>query len=234
LEKGGEIYIFNMTKFETSINPEVDKAKVGADKYLELKYLELKKRHPNNPLFKTEFSKDVPKDYVSVYHVTREKYIDDISRQGFKKIPKIIVGLRGFELTNELNWLLRQKKIYQIFDQYAPKGFSRKAIYASPVKYGEMSFTIMRGYPDPIIVEIKVDPKKVLVADAEIFNQAFRYLEDESKVDEKFVADQAKKFWSSALSLEDYKSKNKDHIFEIPEIIIPFKINEKFMKIVKE
>ncbi|MCX6745602.1 MAG: hypothetical protein NTX00_01125 [Candidatus Parcubacteria bacterium] len=211
-----------MPKFETITSPELKKIKAIEDRYAELK-----KKHPDNPLFKTEFSKDVPKDYVSVYRTVPEKYIDEVGRHGLKPNQEILTDI---EMVNQkLGWLLKYKECNKIFNKFAPKGFSRgNVVYAFPDQYGWFGWR--KDEKNSITIEIKLDPKNVLVVNAAFWNQAFPYPNSE-----KSIVANAKEYWGSAVPLTEFRKEEWDEWEgRLPEVLIPFKVNTKFLKVVKE
>ncbi len=172
--------------------------------YLEMKY-------PDNPLFKPEFSKEIPKNFVSVYRLVPEEMLKQIGQEGIKDIKEAQNPYR--------------QKYDRLIDSVAPAGFHRVgAIYAYP----ELSSQPVLEGGDFILLEIKIDPDKVLVADGEcalsVGDKLFRKWDDSA-------LKSAKEYWQKAKTLTEYNKQRGTYQFNAPEIIIPFDLDEKYIRV---
>ncbi len=178
---------------------------------------ELHKQHPDNPLFRDII--DAPKDFVSVFHHAEEEDIDNIGKSGLNK--------KGESVKKTISQKRMERNLF--FDKYAPKGFSRSdAIFA----YQDEFLGLTRFNPEgEVILEIKGDPKKLLVVNQEIFTGTD--MDDPDALKEK----RAKRFWENAMTLYEYQKLSEDEKLQRDleelyiEILIPDDVPSKMIKI---
>lgn len=72
-----------------------------------------------------------------------------------------------------------------------------------------------------IKLEIKVDPKKVLVSDLDFVTHAAEYPNE--------AEDWAQNYWESSITLEKYLAEPRQGM-STPEVIIPYDIDPSFIK----
>jgi len=178
---------------------------------------ELRERFEGNPLFKDEIF--APKGFISAYHFTHEHCLDGIAREGL--LPTATVyGKINKDYKSTLNY-----KVDEIFDKTAPAGFNRlNSVFAHDDYY----FTPHLGNGN-LILEVKVDPARALVADAQYFVVARICFEKRQD-----TAGCEKKYWENTLLLEDYLKlslEEKTNRFRYPEILIPDKISSDYIKV---
>ncbi len=166
---------------------------------------ELRERNKDNPLF-SKASAEVPAGYVAVFHYTTEDALDGISQMGVRPLVDIESAHgRGQELM----------ELDKFIDGFAPPGYTRtRSVYAFADLNGIAKGSAMAK--GGIVLEMMVDPNKVLVADAERVSEArghFEYDEGHAKV-----------YWEYAMTLAEYLKRVKqgrDPGFYFPEVIIP-------------
>jgi len=162
---------------------------------------------------------NVPEHYVSVYHYTSWIYINDIIKKWWL-IP--LAELWKDDIYYKWINTLSKENIDLAFDKVAPKWFSRtNSIYAYPK---------IQDWPTMwnwnIILEIKVDPNKVLVSNAEYFTEA--------RI--KWLWFWEKYYWDQAITLAEYNKlsdDNKEKLFTFAEIIIPNGVKLDYISIIQ-
>ncbi len=128
------------------------------------------------------------------------------------------------ESSESKTYLEETKIIDEVFDTYAPEGFNRsKAVYAFEDFHAP---SLSKG---KIILEIKIDPEKILVAGGEFKTEAVYAHNLGNSFDHL-----AEKYWSRSMSLKEFKKlslSEQMNMYEIPEIVIPHSVPEKFIRI---
>ncbi len=181
---------------------------------------EMKMRFLGNPLFREEIT-DMPEHFVSVYHFTHERYLEKIGEEGVLPAFAIFqMPERRAEYEKSLNF-----QVDSIFDRAAPKGLSRMhCVYA----HDDYHFTPHLGNGN-IILELKVDPKICIVADAQYFFAARICFEKRSE-----TSGLEEYYWKDILPLDDYYSmgiEDRRVKFRFPEILIPGKVGADHIKV---
>lgn len=181
-------------------------------------YDELRSRHVNNPLFKKDRKVEIPPGYVPVLHFTNEEMLDRIGNVGLMPVGK-----------NDP----KRIEVDRVFDEVAKgirPGFSRsKSVYAYIQKTGPKLID-PGGWPTgtAIIITLYVDPKNVLVADAENVNRAREISNPESR---------AESYWEDSIFLSEYLAlpeKEKRYNYQKDdklEVIIPDGVPVEHMEI---
>lgn len=196
---------------EIRLNPEQQRMLVA-----------LKEKYPNNSLLAGEF-KELPRNYRSVFCSMSERRLVDCAKEGLTPSTKF------FGSSSEG---IRRMKYDTILDKAAPKGRSRTdSVYAFP----ELRTALDNGgeisSPGDVLVEIKVDPKNVLVANQELYNEAIeRHLRNLDDVDGP-----AKRYWEEAMTLGQYlqlPENERQYKYHLPEVIIPGRIKPELMRVV--
>lgn len=143
---------------------------------------------------------------VPVYHLTYHDLLPSILENGLQPCRN--------RSQNDPFYIQRRKIIDDFFDRltrrYQP-GFSRReAIYAlvEPIKLSD---------PDKVMLEVMVDPKKVLVTDEWYWDQG---QEDYERGRIREALCYAKLYWQRGVTLEGYNAVNRG-LFAIPEVLIP-------------
>jgi hypothetical protein len=172
---------------------------------------DLKKTQPNNPLFDNGFE-NVPANYVSVYHHTKAQALSGLAERG-------LIPYGGKEPD------LETRAIDQVFDEFTPPGFSRSnAVYA----YDNLG-TVPGMGKGTVVLELKVDPDKALVADADLFSEARgRYQRNDS------IKDWAEEYWATANRLKRFTLLSmwqRLDRFNIPEVVIIGNVSPKFIRV---
>jgi len=180
---------------------------------------ELRARHPNNHLFNNNFI-GVPENYVSVFRVVREDTIDQTADLGLKA--------KG----NEESEQDEQKKAD--FAKFAPLGFSREtSIYAFPdfntVNTNSAMLNELRK-SNNVVLEIKVDPTKVRVADMWVYDG---YRQDDSQEERDRIT---REYWENSRALQSYrynpaKSSADYGKISMPEVLIPDGVDKKYIRV---
>ncbi len=211
--------------------------------------LDLNIEKPESILERKEF-KEVPEDFVSVYHQVFDKSIPAINNEGLKPLSdQNPEDIRGGE-----------ERIHQdqIIDSIRPEflkevAISRFNIFAYPV-----SPNIKTYFGNQTVVECKVDPKTSYVLEMTEYTESNYRLKNEISYlktkGEKFDLDERIKvwfshYWEKIVSLEDfyiyYEFNNKEDkfirknnapdslpkYFNEPEVLIPKTIPQKYIKI---
>jgi hypothetical protein len=147
-----------------------------------------------------------------VYHFAVEDAVNKI-RAG---------GLRPFEEINpDYNIDPYRKEVDEFLDRYAPDGFSRtKCIYA----WVNIEDSGPKRQQGTIPLAVRVNPKKVLVLDQECFDALVERFAAQEYVRLEEAERMAKRYWDSALTLEDYLKlapEERKARFAVPEVLIP-------------
>ncbi len=206
---------------------------------------ELRARHPDNPLFTTDF-KEVPAHYVSVYKLINEEKLAEAAHAGLHVVTtertmadlaeqlsdktKTIEG-KEVDLTAAQQHIIERQ---QVFNRYAPEGYSRSAIYATPT-YGDLVVSSQVGEAlasiGNVVLEIKVDPSKVRVASMMDFED---FSTREGGPEENVAIE---RYWKRSRTLKEYIKNpvddrlDPDYLLR-PEVLIPEDVDRKFIKVV--
>ena len=164
---------------------------------------------------------DIPEIYVTVYNFTQEASVDSLGELGLKPLAEGEGGSR--EKSNE------RLAGDLIFDKLAPKGFSRThSVYGyediSNLEHGSMG-------EGSILMEIKINPKDALVADADDSGEGLIAYRDGSVASAHEWAEQ---YWKRAIPLEEFlklSPEEKKGRFYFPEVVIPHSIPPEHMRI---
>jgi hypothetical protein len=186
----------------------------------EKRYEALKEKYSNN-LFKESFFEDIPKNFESVFHFTTEDKLDGISHGGLKPTKDVFAKEDG-SLDNE--YISDTLKVDQVFDQYAPEGFNRsEAVYAFE------DYHVPALSKGNIVLEVKVDPEKVLIAEGAFKTEAIYAMNRGGEFDHL-----AQSYWSKAISLYEFRKLSlgdQMNMYNIPEVVIPYKVSDEFMRV---
>ena len=182
----------------------------------------LEEKYPRNSLFKKEFI-GIPENFVSVFHSTKEASLESILKDGLDASKKIQNPVFDTEIQKRNS---HKEKIEDIFAEVEPENFNRKKSTFASID----SINHWGMQDDKILLEIKVDPEKILVADGDYFTEASCAASDED------AKDWAREYWKTAISLSDFiklSEHEKETIFLKPEVIIPYVVPEKEIRICK-
>ena len=180
---------------------------------------ELQEQFTDNPLFKDNV--EAPECFVSAYHFTRRRYLKNIGKDGILPTMQIY---KNPEKAQKYQGSINHQ-LDQIFDSIAPSGWSRaNSVYA----HDNYHFAPHLGNGD-LVLEIKVDPEKCLVADAEHFIVARACFEKRGA-----TSGLEKKYWDNSMSLNNFTKlpiEEKTKIAHLPEILIPGKVEPSFVRV---
>ncbi|MEY4731711.1 MAG: hypothetical protein RL681_657 [Candidatus Parcubacteria bacterium] len=204
----------------------------------------LRKRHPGNSLFNTEFlfsqltPEEKKKGYVSVYHKTYEKNIDGIAQDGLKLSSEFWGDDKVLPQGEQF-----QKKVSldKLFDDHAPEGYRRMStVFAYPdYRDPESGKAMKAGVGEGVVLEMKIDPKRALVVDVGKHNRVAEELHFEGgDLNDPMFREEAvkaaKSYWESGVTLEEYLAMSYDEQrkrFETPEVLIPENVPPERMRV---
>lgn len=178
----------------------------------------------NDYSFNSSNFEKIPSNYVSVYHYTSFSWLAKIAINWliprWKLIEKDIYVAANASITN--------LEIAKQYNKTAPKWFSREnVIYAYPKKKLNWEENQWKWW---VCLEIKVDPKKALVVDADIVTKDSDYLLiawGKAEVDWQ-------EYWKWAITLEQYNKlsiEKQKKLFTHPEVIIPGWVSKDYIRI---
>jgi len=172
-------------------------------------YKTIRQKYSENPLFKEELS--APEGFVSVYHKTSEGALSGLAEKGLVPMPP------AYKMDAD-----------KLFDKFAPAGFSRSnSVYGADNPHSP-SLAMGKGR---VILELKVDPKKVLVTDAEMFTEGnVAY----GKSNIEGAENWAQRYWERSMTLEEFLNlplEDRLNKFNFPEIIIPQGVRPEMMRV---
>lgn len=190
----------------------------------------LRSKYPDNPLFDNDF-RGVPENYRSVYTSMSEARLQASATGGLKPSTEFLMRER-----------IDRIELDKVFDNVAPDGYSRtNSVYAFPDLKTALDWTKNGGMlqPGDILVEIKVDPKKVLVTDQDVVSEVDHRnaLAQSPKhpiaFDPSEREDIAKVYWEKAMTLEEYRQLPEDESwrYTLPEVVIPGVVKPEFMRV---
>lgn len=207
---------------ETSDKPHAQPEQIKLTTEQQKALEELRAKYPDNPLFDNDF-KEVPENYVSVYHIMTEPRLAESGVSGL--LPRA-----DYLKTHDLD----RAKVDEEMDKVAPEGFSRtESVYAyssleEMMKQNGVNINrkARQGPPKNIILEIKVDPSKVRISDGEYLIQGKELLDMGG-------GGAFESYWDESMPLDKYRSlkPNERPNFENPEVIIPGGIKQEFMRV---
>lgn len=224
----------------TAISEEVDKQR---------RFLELKARHPDNPLFTTTLS-ELPSTNISVYHFTGEEMIDKIAQHGllpYFQIPEI------GQIIKSQKALAKKNLKHYLIDDMRHKWLGEKIIDSlkpddKPARLNS-SFGYLHYHNVPnmgnggggIVIEVSVDPNDTYIADARLLDEIDLHLGTVEQDDgwmnsiNRAVVIETAKYWKTCMKLSDYQAlpPNQRPRYIIPEILIPGVISPDKMRIKK-
>lgn len=171
---------------------------------------ELQNRYPNNPTYDTNFA-NIPAGLVSVYCIVPEERFIDIDNEGLISNPK-----------NPLGDARARQLFDRELDKYAPNDVHRSGAYFAFPTETALRIKSGGGITKGVILEIKVDPEKVLVADQDLFSEV---IAGYYKNHEKFDTDYPKAYWQKTMTLAQFhhsvKSGGEDYTeYYFPEVVI--------------
>ena len=202
-----------MEKLKPTITPEINEAEKSLN--------ELKSRHPDNALFKDNFAAEIPKNFISIFHYTGEDRIDRIGKEGLKPLLGAFDKEEWKKFTDEETGnRFGSRQMFKL-----ERAFTRIAKERGLGDYNRVK-NVVFGFPHPaddlesgarakigknIALEIKIDPSKVILADASVYTEFMDGLSDDIQdydlSEEQIEINRikcAKKYWDTAMSYDDY------------------------------
>ncbi|MDO8668515.1 MAG: hypothetical protein Q7K35_05530 [bacterium] len=203
--------------------------------------LELRKRHPINPLFKTNGlmapeGVENRRSYVSVFCATHERNLDQVGENGLKFAGEEIMD-KAEVAAGKVN--TTKMKLERIFGEVAPAGYNRRySVYAVP-EYRDPERSGAMARMGDVILEIKVDADRAMVFDVEKYNSIAEsmHLDDSSLDDSDFrkeALEAARSYWDSGMPLSKYLKlplAEQKKLFTTPEILIPDTVSPEQVKV---
>ena len=179
----------------------------------------------NSYSFNSQNFEKVPTSYVSVFHYTTLDGLKDIAMDWL--VPRWILMEKDIYIAANASPL--NVKIAKEYDKTAPKWFSRnKSVYW----YLSQKLDWERNYWKWwICLEMKVDPKKVLVADADEVTDDYEFL----IMAKKWTEVNWSWYWWWAMTLFKYNKlsiEEQKWLFRHPEVIIPWWVEKDLIRIV--
>lgn len=163
-------------------------------------------KYKDSIIYQNKFE-NVPSHYVSVFHYTSWKYIEDIIAKWW---VKPLDTLWKDDIYYQAIRSKEMSSLDKIFDRIAPDWFSRtNSVYWYSQKQNWS--TMWNGN---VCLELKVDPNKVLVANAEYYTEA----------NIKWPEWWDKEYRNTAITLTEYNKLSEEdrmYMFTFPEVIIP-------------
>lgn len=212
--------IFNLDNEDISAVHEWKEDILQQEEKNKTAYEELKEQYGRSHLFKDSFE-NIPDNFVSVFHSTSIDKIEGIGKTGLQPLKNVLAIKEASGVSKgSLEAFL---EVEEIFDRYAPSGISRSnAVYASDDFH-------TGWFQDVVILEVKVDPEEVIIAEAGLRTEA-AYRSNDSKR----VADFASKYWETSIPLSEFRKLSiKDQLtrFNSPEVVIPHPVSEKYIRV---
>ena len=195
----------------------------------------------NDFSFNSQKFEKVPSHYVSVFHYTTLQWLKDIAIEWL--VPRWILMEKDIYVAANASPL--NVKIAKDYDENALDWVTRSgSVFAYMSKKMDWEDNYGKWW---VCLEMKVDPKKVYVADADEVTDDFRYLIEhkirsdyESKIRNKDEAVETlkvswKKYRWKMMTLYEYNKltpeKQKD-LFRHPEVVIPWWVEKDLIRVV--
>ena len=193
---------------------------------------ELRKRHPENSLFKTgqpqvPDSAENKRAYAKVFCATHESSLDHISQEGLRFAGEEMMGTSVTEDGRAVN--TNKMALEKIFQEVAPEGHNRRSSVFAVPEYRDSKRSGAMQRMGEVVLEIMVDADSAMVFDVEKYNSVAEgmWLNQDSLSDSSFreqALQAARDYWSSGIPLSKYLRMSlaeQEELFITPEILIP-------------
>lgn len=169
---------------------------------------ELRIRHPDNPLFKTEL-REVPEGFVEVISTVPERALDSIGEQG-------LIPMRPKETSEQESFM----------EDHMPESVRAKYPTLSRLRstFAHPDIGRPKNFVNEVALSLMVDPDKVFVADAAAYTEAAAI----------FNPVWAEHYWEEAMTLREFlalPAKEKSDRFPIPEVLIPGGVKPELIRV---
>jgi hypothetical protein len=140
---------------------------------------------------------------ATVYHVSRIEHEGKIKSEGLKSFYDLYPECRGSKSIKDIREILDCR-----FNRSAPEGIDkRKMIYALPSEERAQEFisNVWRDRKNEmLLLQIKVDPTKTLVADISYYTKALNMCLYSEYAPDNVLNELIESYWNSAMLLDQY------------------------------